>query len=256
MATTVLALGCHPDDIEFLMAGTLFLLKDAGCTLHYMNLANGSCGTTRHSAEEITAIRRNEAIQAAQFLGAEYHESCANDLEVFYEQPLIRKATYVIRKVKPDILLLLSPQDYMEDHMNTARIGITAAFCRGIKNYMSDPPHPAAMDDMYLYHAMPVGLTDWVREPIQPHIYIDVGSSIDRKETMLAYHVSQKTWLDESQGMDSFLISMRELSGEAGQQSDRYEYAEGWRRHTQPGFSRQDLDPLSEILSAYSFKPT
>jgi LmbE family N-acetylglucosaminyl deacetylase len=75
MAKSVLALGCHPDDIEFMMAGTLFLLKEAGCSLHYMNLANGSCGTTQYSAEEIVRIRREEAQTAAQLLGAEYHES-------------------------------------------------------------------------------------------------------------------------------------------------------------------------------------
>ncbi len=35
----IFALACHPDDIEFMMGGTLFLLKQAGCELHYMNLA-------------------------------------------------------------------------------------------------------------------------------------------------------------------------------------------------------------------------
>ena len=64
MSIRVFALGCHPDDIEFMMAGTLFLLKDAGCELHYMALANGSCGTTRHSIEEIVRIRRQEAQNA------------------------------------------------------------------------------------------------------------------------------------------------------------------------------------------------
>ena len=45
---TVLAFGCHPDDIEFMMAGTLLLLKDLGVELHYINIANGSCGTAVH----------------------------------------------------------------------------------------------------------------------------------------------------------------------------------------------------------------
>ena len=36
---TVFAFSRHPDDIEFMMAGTLLLLKEAGCSLHYMNLA-------------------------------------------------------------------------------------------------------------------------------------------------------------------------------------------------------------------------
>jgi LmbE family N-acetylglucosaminyl deacetylase len=43
MAAVVLALSAHPDDIEFLMAGTLALLARSGCTVHYLTLANGSC---------------------------------------------------------------------------------------------------------------------------------------------------------------------------------------------------------------------
>ncbi len=231
-------------------------MSQAGFELHYMNVANGSGGSVAMDKDQTVTVRTQEARNAAGCLAAKFHPPLVDDLKIYYRPKLVAQLCAIVRRVNPEILLIPSPQDYMEDHMNTARIGITAAFCRGIKNYMSDPPHPAAMDDMYLYHAMPVGLTDWVREPIRPHIYIDVSSSIDRKETMLACHVSQKVWLDESQGMESYLVSMRELTREAGRQSNRYEYAEGWRRHTQPGFSRQDLDPLSEILSAYSFKPT
>jgi LmbE family N-acetylglucosaminyl deacetylase len=41
----VLAAAAHPDDIEFMMAGTLLRLKDAGCEIHLWNLANGCCGS-------------------------------------------------------------------------------------------------------------------------------------------------------------------------------------------------------------------
>ena len=41
----VFAMACHPDDIEFMMGGTLILLKEAGYRIHVMNLANGSCGS-------------------------------------------------------------------------------------------------------------------------------------------------------------------------------------------------------------------
>ena len=39
------AVAAHPDDIEFVMAGTLILLRRAGYELHYMNIANGCCGS-------------------------------------------------------------------------------------------------------------------------------------------------------------------------------------------------------------------
>jgi LmbE family N-acetylglucosaminyl deacetylase len=47
MKKTVFAIGAHPDDIEFVMAGTMMLLKMSGYELHYMNVANGSCGSTQ-----------------------------------------------------------------------------------------------------------------------------------------------------------------------------------------------------------------
>ena len=39
------------------------------------------------------------------------------------------------------IVLLQSPVDYMEDHVNASRLGVTAAFSRGIPNFVTDPPH-------------------------------------------------------------------------------------------------------------------
>ena len=40
-----MAIAAHPDDIEFLMAGTLRLLAEAGWETHYLTVANGSCGS-------------------------------------------------------------------------------------------------------------------------------------------------------------------------------------------------------------------
>jgi len=71
MSARVFAVAAHADDIEFGMAGTLILLAQAGCEIHYLNLANGSCGSATHSAEAIAAIRLNEARQAALDAGAD-----------------------------------------------------------------------------------------------------------------------------------------------------------------------------------------
>src|SRR5512147_1682687 len=110
------------------MAGTLILLRRAGYEIHYMNIANGSCGTTEYSKEEIIAIRRAEAQAAAASIGALFHESLVDDLAIFYEPGLLARVAAVMRAVAPEILLLQSPQDYMEDHQNAARLGVTAAF--------------------------------------------------------------------------------------------------------------------------------
>ena len=60
-----MALAAHPDDIEFMMAGTLTLLRQEGFETHYMNLSSGSCGSLEHTADRLRQIRRKEAEAAA-----------------------------------------------------------------------------------------------------------------------------------------------------------------------------------------------
>ena len=61
MVKRAFAVAAHPDDIEFLMAGTLILLGHAGYELHYLTIANGCCGTAEHTHDEIVCIRSAEA---------------------------------------------------------------------------------------------------------------------------------------------------------------------------------------------------
>ena len=153
MADRALAIVAHPDDIEFLMAGTLLLLQQAGYELHYMTIANGCCGSTCHDTETIARLRREEARCAAQYLGATYHESLTNDLEIFYDLPTLQRLASVVRLVAPRILLVHSPVDYMEDHTNACRLAVTAAFSRGMPNFPVVPPRPPVQQDVTVYHA-------------------------------------------------------------------------------------------------------
>ena len=69
-----------------------------------------------------------------------------------------------------------------------------------------------------------------------------------RKREALAAHRSQKAWLDATQGMDSYLQVMDEMSLELGRWSGQFKHAEGWRRHLHYGFSERDDDRISEVL--------
>jgi LmbE family N-acetylglucosaminyl deacetylase len=248
MAPTVLAIHAHPDDIEITSAGTLFLLKDAGCSLHYMTLARGDAGSFDLDRETTAQVRAREAKRAAEYLGAAFHPSVVNDMEVLYTNDLVWRALAVVREVRPDIMLLPSPEDYMEDHVTTSRVAVTAAFCRAMPNILSNPPIPPIDTDVVIYHAMPHGLRDGLRRRPVPDFYVDITAAIDRKERMLAFHASQKGWLDKTQGMDSYLTAMRNVSAEVGRMSGKYQYAEGWRRHNHLGLSRKETEPLEEIL--------
>jgi N-acetylglucosamine malate deacetylase 1 len=234
--------------MEFMMAGTLLLMKQAGCEVHTINLANGCAGSTELRPAEIAALRWKEAQASSRLLGSVHHECMVDDLEVFYTQELIRRVTALVRRVKPDIVLTQSMEDYMDDHMNTAKIAVTATFSRNIPNYRSIPDEPAIFEDAMVYHATPAILTDMMRRPIVPEIYVDVSAVMDRKEQLLACHASQKEWLDTTQGIDSYLESMRDLSEKVGTMSGRFRCAEGWRRHSHVGFTRKDCNPLADLL--------
>ena len=249
MGKVAFAVGCHPDDIEFMMAGTLKRLKDAGYEIHYMNVANGSCGTDCMDAKEIVEIRRGESIEAAKLIGATYHESIAFDLEVFYDKPLLAKMGAVIRDVAPDILLTHSPNEYMEDHSNTCRLAVSAAFSRGMRNFPTNPPLPSIANSVVLYHSLPYGLTTPLRKPVEADIYVDVADLIQLKKEMLSKHKSQKEWLDVSQGLDSYLTTMADQCAKIGKLSEKYDFAEGWIRHQHQGFCDAEADPLSKLFN-------
>lgn len=248
---TAIAIAAHPDDIEFLMAGTLMLLAENGYEIHYWNLANGSCGTTRHSVEEITRVRREEARAAAASIGAHFHESICNDLEVFYDKPTLLRVASVIREVAPDIVLTHSPTDYMEDHTNTCRLAVTGTFSRGMPNFPVEPACAATNHQTTIYHAQPYSHRDPLGHLVTPQYFVDVTDCVERKVKMLSRHQSQKRWLDESQGLDSYLQTLRALDLEAGKMSGCFDYAEGWRRHLHLGFCGPNDCPMSEDLPSH-----
>lgn len=249
MPRTVFAICAHPDDIEFMMAGTLLLLRDAGYAIHYMTLADGSCGSMTMDAATTARVRRGEAMAAAASVGATWHESICRDLEIVYDVALLRRLAAVMRSVAPEIILTHPPADYMEDHMNTCRLVLTAAFARGMPNFVVEPPTPPVEQPVTIYHAQPYGLHDPLGRPAACDFYVDITRKITEKRAMLACHRSQKEWLDASQGIDAYLAHMEEISRAAGRQSGAFTSAEGWTRHLPLGYCAADADPLRDALS-------
>ncbi len=243
-----IAIGAHPDDIEFYMAGTLLMLKQAGWETHYMTVASGNCGSAQYNATMTRSIRNTEARTAAKVLGAQFHPCLTNDLEIIYNLALLRGLSAVIREVKPTIVLTHSPQDYMEDHTNTSRLAVTAAFTKGMPNFKTTPARPAAEYDVTVYHALPHGLCDQLRRRIVPGAFVNTTTMHKTVMAALAAHKSQQNWLDVSQGINSYLLAMEDMSLAVGRMSKRFKHAEGWRRHLHFGFCGHDADPLAQAL--------
>ncbi len=245
---TILAIGAHPDDIEFMAAGTLLLLKQAGCETHYLNVANGNCGTVQYDRKTIAKIRAGEARRAARALGAHFHPSIVSDVEILYDLKALRRVAAVVREVKAEIVLTHGPLDYMEDHMNTCRLALTAAFVHSAPNFTTIPPQPTYDGDLVVYHWMPHGLCDGLRRRIFPGAYVNTTSVHPAKLAALSEHQSQQHWLDTSQGFNSYLAMMEDMSRRLGKMSKKFRHAEGLRRHLHLGYAARDIDPLAELL--------
>jgi len=244
----VFAIGAHPDDIEFQMAGTLLLLGRAGWELHYLNLSTGSCGSMTMNAATTRRTRRREAQNAAQLLQAHWHPPLCDDLEIVYELKTLRRLAAIIREVRPQIIFTHPPADYMEDHTATCRLVVTAAFARGMPNFMTTPRRRPIETDVRIYHCQPHESRDPFGCFVDPELLVDVSGVLDTQRAALLAHRSQKDWLDVTQGMGSYGATMESWKRKLGRLSKRFRFAEGWRRHSSAGFCAESHDPLRSAL--------
>ncbi len=247
---SVLAIAAHPDDIEFVMAGTLLQLAARGWNVHYFNIANGCCGSMTMDQATCAATRLVEAQTAAAMMPAKFYPPICNDLEIGYSTDLLKKVASIVRQAQPQIVLTHSLVDYMEDHQFAARLAVTAAFVRGMPSYEPQPGASAYQSDVAVYHAQPHGNRTPMGEVVVPTHCVDVTKFAERKQKLLRAHESQGQWLDDTQRMGSYIDTMLDLNREVGSFSGCFELAEGWRRHLHLGLSASGFDPLCDALAA------
>jgi LmbE family N-acetylglucosaminyl deacetylase len=97
----------------------------------------------------------------------------------------------------------------------------------------------------HLYYVDPVEGKDKFGSPIRPSILVDIGAVMETKEAMLCCHASQRNWLMVHHGMDEYVLSMKRLAEQRGQEIG-CRYAEGFRQHLGHGYPQGNI--LKEIL--------
>ena len=122
MEKIVLGIFTHPDDAEMVCAGTLSLFKKAGWEVHIATMATGDKGTAEYSRTEISLIRKKEAANAAEIIGATFHCLEFEDVYVLYDRETINRTTGLIRSIHPSVVFTASPNDYMVDHELTSMV--------------------------------------------------------------------------------------------------------------------------------------
>jgi len=234
----VLAVMAHPDDIEFTCAGTLVLLRRAGWDVHMATMTAGDLGTATLSRAAISRIRRKEAAASARLLGADYTCLGFDDLTIVYNERAKRRVSALLRLVRPDLVIVPSPVDYMADHEETPRIVREAAFASTVRNWKASlrgrSPRPCAKLPPILY-ADPIDNVDHFGRRVAVQLVVDITGSIDLKEKMLACHDSQRTWLRHQHGE------------EKGRGPAIHPPADDARRKAQPTSQEEDEEGLDAI---------
>jgi LmbE family N-acetylglucosaminyl deacetylase len=238
----VLALFAHPDDAEFLCAGTLAHLADRGDSLHIASMTAGDCGSSILSSPKISRIRRQEARRSAALLHSPYTCLGERDLLVSYDHPTLRKVMELVRRVDPALVFTHSPQDYMVDHETTSRLCQTACFGASAPNFRTGARRPArpVRTIPHLYYAQPVSSRDILGHEILPRLVVDISATIERKGAMLACHESQRAWLQFQQALRNLDDPLRQMAARAGELAG-FQWGEGFRQHLGQAFPQENL---------------
>jgi LmbE family N-acetylglucosaminyl deacetylase len=245
----VLSVLAHPDDAEFLCAGTLIRLAQKGWNVHIATMTPGDCGSADLDAAIISAIRRAEGATAAAQIGANYHCLEERDLRVIYKESALEKVVRLMRQTRADLVLTHSPADYHLDHEMCSTLTRAAAFAAAVPNFQeAQGPVTQPLDRVpHLYYCDPLEGVDALGREIPPAFCIDISAVIDQKAHMLAAHASQRDWLLKHHGVDHYIDAMREWSQRRGREVG-VAYAEGFRQHL--GHSYPKNNWLVEVLGS------
>lgn len=159
----ILAIGSHPDDIEFGCGGTLIKYAQKGHDVHLLVLTEGGRGGD-------STERRLEQEEAARLLGArQLLWGGYQDTEVFPDRDLIQKVEGILHVVQPDLILVHSGDDTHQDHRHLSSAVVTASrYTRNVLFY--EGPTTANFT---------------------PTVFVDIAPVLPQKLAALGAHTSQ-----------------------------------------------------------------
>lgn len=216
----ILAVGCHPDDLEIGCFGTLARYVKAGNHVTACHITNGDLGHVEIQPDRLREIRNREAENAAKVIGAEAVTLDISDLSVdSMQDTLNEKLIQIIREVKPDVIISHSPQDYMRDHLEAGAMVFRSSFHSSVSHKY--PMYPSFGKIAPIYYMDTLAGVNF-----QPTEYVDISAEIELKLEALSCHESQIVWMRDHDGID-FLDFVRTCSKFRGLQCG-VPYAEGF----------------------------
>lgn len=237
----VLAVSCHPDDIEIGCGGTLARYVDEGHNVTICHCANGNMGHVLIQPDELGKIRIEEARRGGEKMGVmDVITLNVGDLYVdSRDQKQVEAMTEIVRRVKPDVIITHDPDDYMKDHREVSHLVFDASFSATV-------PHFAEGEHPFIGNFAPIFYMDTLAGVnFQPEYYVNIGSTIERKLEALDCHDSQIKWMRDHDNVD-FLDMVRTCAKYRGYQCG-VEYAEGFKIcKVYPRMTTKRLLPLDD----------
>ncbi|MFH2137130.1 MAG: PIG-L family deacetylase [Candidatus Omnitrophota bacterium] len=194
----ILAVGCHPDDIEFGCGGTLIKHAEKNDDIYLLVLTDGAVGGDPQ-------VRRQEQSESAKMLGVKkVFWGGFEDTNLPGDRPLISAIEEVVKEVNPDIVFCNYFHDVHQDHRAAAKACLSAT--RYIKEV--------------LYYEVPT------TQHFEPEIFVDIGRVLVKKWDLLKAHGSQ---VDRTRVENlSILESINACATFRGYQG-RVKFAEGFK---------------------------
>jgi LmbE family N-acetylglucosaminyl deacetylase len=204
-----MVIAAHPDDIEFVVAGTAAKWARAGTAVRYVVATSGDAGShlPGMTREKLARIREAEQRAAAQVAGV-------NDV-VFLGYPdgevettlaLRRDIVREIRRFKPDIVICSDP---------------TRLFVGD--RYINHPDHravgQAAIDAIAPAAAMPLVFSELREEGLEPHRV---------KEMLVSSTPEPDTWIDITDTVDLKIEALKQHASQFPNGWDPSEMVRGW----------------------------
>lgn len=190
----VLAIGAHPDDLEFFAGATLARLAAAGATVTMLVCTDGARGG--HDEAGLAARRREEAAAGAAALGLGTPTFLGfRDGDLANDERLREALVRAIRTCRPELLLVHDPATQWKRTGDLVRFGHSDHRAAGQATLDAIAPR-APLGAYYPEHAA-AGLKPWfVRETwlfdtAQPEHFVDARPALEAKHAALRRHASQ-----------------------------------------------------------------
>ncbi len=202
----ILAVGAHPDDVEFGCAGTLAKHIHRGDNVTILHMSATDSLNIYHQNVPAGAVRRKEAIKAAGIIGAQLIILDFQDQLVPFDRESVFAIERVIKEFNIDTIYSHWNGDSHQDHINTLKSVFAAA---------------RYVDRILLYEQVPFPRVGKIFS--EANYYVDISDFYEIKERASLAHESQVV----GRYQNKIMTGMRSLAEFRGSQSD-CKYAEAF----------------------------